>query len=174
MSENNDQTQDITLFDELGNPVAVVQDGLIFRLAVDVNKDGGVALQKFSPVVDFETATPVVINASTDTSIFLESGHPGKIDFVGIQGTTNSNYEVVLKVDGVEIFRIPASDLGSILDLTGNTGLPLPLWTEIANKNFRYHPNQGVDFNNSFEVLVKSTQVPLTTITWLVTHRELI
>lgn len=174
MSEQNDQTHNITLYDELGNQVNVILINGIYRLAVDVNQEGGVALQKFKPEVDFETATPVVINASTDTSLFLETGHPGKIDFIGIQGTTNSNYEVVLKVDTVEIFRIPVSDLGTILDMTGNTGLPLPLWTEVANKNFRYHPNLPVDFDNSFEVLVKSTMNPLTTVTWLTVHRELI
>ncbi len=152
--------------------VTTTTDGAKELLDVSAKIIGGsFNLGAFTPKVNFSVANTVT-NASTDTSILSVTGE-GKVDFIGIDGS-NSNYEIILKVDGTEIFRIGMSTVGSTLGLTGATGLPLPMWTETANKNFRYHPNEGVDFTTSFEILVKAEGTPLPTVNFLITHRETI
>jgi len=150
--------------------VTTTTDGAKERMDVAAEIVGGsFNLGAFTPKVNFSIANTAT-NTSTDTSILSVTAE-GKVDFIGIDGS-NSNYEIILKVDGTEIFRIGMSTVGSTLGLTGATGLPLPMWTETANKNFRYHPNEGVDFTTSFEILVKAEGNPLPTVNFLITHRE--
>ncbi len=161
----------VVIIDENHKFVTVTSDGSKERLDVSATIEGGsFSLGAFTPKVNFSVANTAT-NASTDTSLLSITGKAGKVDFIGIDGS-NANYEIILKVDGTEIFRIGMSTIGSTLGLTGATGLPLPMWTETANKNFRYHPNEGVDFTTSFEILVKAEGTPLPTVNFLITHRE--
>ena len=172
MADLNDLTQNVNIWnDDKSKAVTVTTDGAKERLDVDANVTGGVTIQAFTPLVDFSVAN-TALNTSTDTSLFSDAGpNAGKIDFINIDGS-NSNYEVVLKVDGVEIFRLSPTTVGTTLGMTGNTGLQTPFWTETANKNFRYHPNQPADFTDSWEILAKATTTPTPTVNWLTTHRD--
>jgi len=153
-----------------GKIVTVTTDDGKERLDVSAKIVGGsFSLGIFIPMLNFSTAN-TALNTSTDTSL-LSITAAGKIDFIGIAGS-NSNYEIILKVDGTEVFRLPATTIGSTLGLTGATGLQLPIWMETANKNFRYHPNEAVDFSTSFEVLAKATGTPTGTVNFLINHRE--
>ena len=144
-----------------------LSDSDIKRLAVDLGQEFSFQLQAFPPKFDFDIAG-VTLNTSTDTSLKLVSSTTGKIDFVAIASGT-SNYEVVIKIDGVEVLRIKMSELGSDIGLANATNVPL--WVETANKNFRFSPKQGVDFTDSFEILAKAlTGTP--SVTWLVNYRE--
>jgi len=168
----DDPTKNVAIWnDDESKTVTVTTDGAKERLDVSASIVGGTFnLGAFIPDIDFETATPVALNTSTDTSLKSETGHAGKLDFIGIQGNI-STYEVILKVDGIEVFRLTMSEVGSTLDLTGTTGLQVPMWTETANKNFRYHPNEGLDFTDSFEILAKAVSGN-PSVTWIVTHRD--
>ena len=158
----------VVIIDENHKFVTVTTDGSKERLDVSLGSELSFQLQAFTPVFDFSVAG-IATNASTDTSLHSESGHAGKIDFIAVVGS-NSNFEIILKIDTVEILRIPMSNLGSDLGLSNATNVPL--WVETANKNFRYSPDEGVDFTTGFELLVKATSTPLPTINWLVNHRD--
>lgn len=169
MSDSLDITPNVTLYDDAGNPVDVILDGSVYRLAVDSNITGGnFQLQPFVPLFDYSVASTATSTGS-DTSLHSESGHRGKLDFIAIAGS-NSSYEVVIKIDTIEILRIDMGDLGSDLGLANATNVPL--WVETANKNFRFSPDEGVDFTNSFELLVKATASPTPTVNWLINHRD--
>jgi hypothetical protein len=169
MADLNDLTQNVNIWnDDKSKSVTVTTDGAKERLDVAASIEGGsFQLQPFIPLFDFSVAD-IALNTSTDTSLFSESGHAGKIDFISIAGSI-STWEVVIKVDTVEILRIPMSQLGSDLGLSNATNVPL--WVETANKNFRFSPDEGVDFTDNFEVLAKAiTGSP--TVNWLVNHRD--
>lgn len=146
----------------------VVDDAGVKRLAVDSNVEGGVSLQRFLGEVTFDISG-IALNISTDTSLISQSGN-GQLDFICIAGS-NSSYEVILKIDGVEKFRIDMDDLGSDLGLSNATNVPV--WVETANKNFRFHPTVPMDFTTSFEILAKATGTPTPDVNWLVTWRLL-
>lgn len=156
----------VVLYDDLGNKVDVILSSGIYRLAVDAAiTDGNFQLVPFTPEFHYSVAG-TALNTSTDTSLYSETD-VGKIDFVSIGGS-NSNFEVVIKVDGVELLRIPMDDLGT-LGLSNATNVPI--WAETANKNFRYSPKQGVDFTTSYEILAKATSNPTPTVNWLINDR---
>ena len=136
------------------------------RLAVQAIIEGGsFQLSPFTPVFDFSVAG-ISLNTSTDTSLLLITDE-GKIDFIAI-ASSSANFEAVIKIDGTEVLRIKMSELGSDIGLSNATNVPL--WVETANKNFRYSPDEGVDFTTSFEILAKAlTGTP--TVNWLVNHR---
>lgn len=137
------------------------------RLDIDLGDTFSFQLQPFTPIFDFDVSG-ISLNTSTDTSLKLITTTTGKIDFIAIAGS-NATFEVVLKIDGVEVLRIKMSELGSDIGLANATNVIL--WVETANKNFRYSPKQGVDFTTGFEVLAKAvTGTP--TVNWLVNHRE--
>jgi hypothetical protein len=148
--------------------VDVITDGSVERLAVDANVTGGVNQEKFSPEFDYSLAN-TALNTSTDTSLFTETAE-GKISFISIDGS-NANFEIVLKIDTVEVLRIAMADLAT-LGLSNATNVPI--WAELANKNFRYNPTEDVDHATSWEILAKATATPTPTANWLVTHRNVI
>ncbi len=99
MGDVNDPTENVTLYDENGNAVELILTGGIYRLAVDADITGGnFQLQPFTPKFDFSVAS-IALNTSTDTSLKSVTSTTGKIDFIAIAGS-NSNYEIVLKIDG--------------------------------------------------------------------------
>jgi len=162
-----DDTIDVNITNDAGDKkVTVTTDGAKERLDVTLGDELSFQLQAFTPEFHFDVAG-VALNTSTDTSLYSETG-VGKIDFVAIASGT-SNYEVIIKVDGVEILRIEMGELGSDIGLANATNVPL--WVETANKNFRYSPKQGVDFTTSFEVLAKAT-TGTPTVTWLINDRK--
>jgi hypothetical protein len=165
----DDPTLNVALWNDAENKTATfTTDGAKERLDVAASIEGGsFQLQPFTPNFDFSVAG-TSLNTSTDTSLFLETGHAGKIDFISIAGSL-STWEVVIKVDAVEILRITMAELGSSLGLSNATNVPL--WVETANKNFRFSPDEGVDFTDSFEVLAKAT-TGSPTVNWLVNHRD--
>lgn len=175
MPLGDDETKDVCLHDNDSTstdpkPVTTTEDGSKRRLDVSADIVGGTFnLGLFTPKLDFSVANTAT-NTSTDTSL-LSVTASGKLDFIGIDGS-NSNYELVFKVDTVEVYRLTMGQIGTTLGLTGATGLQLPIWTETANKNCRYFPNTPVDFATSFEVLVKATGTPSPTVNFIITHRE--
>jgi hypothetical protein len=167
MSDQNDITRDVTLYNEVGNKVGVILQDSTYRLAVDALLTGGnFQLQPFLPDFHYSTAD-TALNTSTDTILFEETAI-GKIDFIAIAGS-NSSFEVAIEIDGIEVLRISMSDLGSDLGLANATNVPI--WVETANKNFRYSPKQGVDFTSSFKLIGKATSTPVPTVNWLINDR---
>jgi hypothetical protein len=167
MADQNDLTHNTTLYNEVGNKVAVIADGGIWRLGVDALLTGGnFQLQPFLPEFHYSVAG-TLLNTSTDTVLYTESD-VGKIDFVCVAGS-NSNFEVAIDVDGTEVLRIAMGDLAT-LGLSNATNVPI--WAETANKNFRYSPKQGVDFTTSFTLSAKATGAPAPTVNWLINDRK--
>ena len=167
MADQNDLTHNTTLYNEVGDKVAVIADGGIWRLGVDALLTGGnFQLQPFVPDFHYDVAG-IALNTSTDTVLYTESA-TGKIDFLCVAGST-SNFEVALDVDGTEVLRITMSELGS-LGLSNATNVPI--WAETANKNFRYSPKQGVDFVSEYTLIAKATATPTPTVTWLINDRK--
>jgi len=106
---------------------------------------------------------------ATDTTIVTFSGK-GLFDFVAVTGS-NPNYIVDIFIDGTSRLRINMADLGSVLGLVGGN---VDIWTEIANKNFRYHPTQ-VGFGTSFTIKVAATQAnQRPAVTFLALWREVV
>ena len=169
MADLNDPTININIWnDDKTKSVTVTTDGAHERLDVNALIEGGsFALAPFTPETDFDISG-TALNTSTDTTLITETSE-GKIDFIAIVGS-NSNYEVVLEVDSVEIFRIKMSDLAT-LGLSNATNVAM--WAETANKNFRYHPNEGVDHLTSWALKAKATGNPTPSVNWIVNHREI-
>lgn len=149
--------------------VSIITDDVIERLAVDANITGGLAIQKFSTQAEAEVNSAVVLNTSTDTSLLLITAE-GKLDFVSVNSPTSSNFEIIIKIDGTERFRASMSGLNTLGLTTPNN---VPIWSDTAGKNFRYHPNEGDDFATSFEILAKAT-VGTPSVFWSVKYREVI
>ncbi len=169
MADLNDLTTNVNIWnDEKTKAVTVTTDGSKERLDVNVNSGGGVALQRFTPVIDHSSSS-VSLNTSTDTTL-LTVTDDGKIDFIAI-AASNSTYEVAIEVDSTEIYRMTMGDLGSVHGLANATNVPL--WVETANKNFRLHANnEGIDFLTNFTVKAKATSGS-PTVEWLVMYRTL-
>ena len=153
-----------------GTEVAdVIVDDTINRLAVDANVTGGVTLQRFTLIVDYDVSD-IVLNTSTDTVLKTVTGD-GRLDFISID-SSSANYEVILEIDSVEIMRISMNDLGSNLGLANASNVPI--WVETANKNFRLHPNaEGMDFTSNFTIKAKATS-GTPSLTWLVKYRTIV
>ena len=122
-------------------------------------------LQAFSPVTVYNS-TGVSLNSTTWTTLLTQT-ETGKLDFIACSAGT-SNYRVRLTVDGVEAFDVAMSDLNAI-GLSNATNVPM--WAETALKNFRYYPNQPVDYTT--DVLVEAMATTGTaTLYYLITHRD--
>ena len=167
---DGDITENITLWsNDKGKEVTVITDGSDERLAVDALLTGGnFQLQPFTPKSDISVAN-IALNVSTDTSLKLVTSTTGKVAFIAIAGS-NASFEIAIKIDGVETSRITMAELGSGLGLSNATNVPI--WVETANKNFRFHPTEAVDFTSSFEVISKATGTPTPTVNWVVMWRE--
>jgi len=167
MADINDDTLNTTLYDEAGNAVSVIQDGSLYRLAIDgdVTISGDESPTKYQDRMHIDPVGQVVTTAG-DTSLFSFTGI-GLLDFVAVS-SGNANYEIALKIDGVEVFRTSMSDLNDI-GLSNATNVPI--WAENANKNYRYNPNQGSGFGVSAEVLGRAT-VGTQTLSHMVMYRE--
>ena len=167
MSDINDDTINSTLYDELGNPVNVVNESGIYRLAVtgNVSISGDESPTKYQLRWDIDPVGDTV--TSTDTLLFTFTGI-GICDFVAI-AAGNSTYEAIVKVDGIEQFRASMSDLGSV-GLTN--AVNVPVWAENANKLFRLRPLNGFGFSNSFSVWARATGTSLSNVTHAVMYRE--
>jgi hypothetical protein len=168
MSDTNDRTQNVTLWDALKNKaVSVITDGLLERLAVDANITGGnFHLQPFAPKMDFDT-TGVVTNTTTWDTLVDVTATEGKLDFVALSAGS-SNYEVRLTIDAVVVYTIAMADLSAI-GLSNATNVEI--WAETADKNFRYHPEVPVDFTTSLKIEVRAT-VATPTVKHLIAWRE--
>lgn len=170
MSESNDLTHNVTLYDENGNQVAVILDGSIYRLAVDVNQQGGVALQRFTPKFAFATPDLALVNG-VDTQILLVTADV-RIDFIQLV-CKNASFETIIKINGVEELRIEQGELTTIGLLSSNsTGIPV--YGASANKIFSLHPNISMDATTSFEILVKATAAGNELDGWFIKYRELV
>ena len=166
----NQNTGDVTLYDESGNKVAVIQDGSIYRLAVDANIVNEVSSEKFGSKFSYDVPDLTLING-VDTTIKTVTSQ-GKIDFIQIV-CKNSSYEFIFEVDSVEILRISMTDLGSIGLLSSNsTGIPI--YTASASKIIAIHPNEPMEFKTNFTIKVKSTVAGNELDGWFIQWRELI
>ena len=167
MADLNDLTQNVSIHNDVTDAdVTTTTDGSKERLDVSIGSSP-LALSAFIPKIDFDVSG-TSLNTSTDTTLFTFTGQ-GKIDFIAIAGSLSS-YEVIIDIDGVEIFRIKMSELGSTLGLGNATNVPI--WAETANKNFRLHSQSGDDFITSFTIKAKAiTGSP--SLNWLVKYREI-
>lgn len=167
MTEANDRTHDITLYDEDGNPVKIVLVDGVYRLATTGIITGTVVAALFQPKVETNVAG-VLLNTSTDTLLKSFTGR-GKLVFIAVAGS-NSNYEIAIEIDGVEEVRVTMANIGTDLGLSNATNVPI--WVETANKNFRFHPNEAVGFTTSFKVSAKATTTPVPTIKSVISYAE--
>jgi hypothetical protein len=168
MADINDDTLNTTLYDENGNAVSVIQDGSLYRLAIDgdVTISGDESPTLYQDRYHKDIPGQVVTTAA-DVTLFSFTGSPGLLDFIAVS-SGNANYEMSLKIDGVEVWRFSMDDLGDV-GLSNATNVPV--WAENANKNFRYRPFSGSGFSNSFEVLGRAT-VGTQTLAHIVMYRE--
>ena len=153
MSESNDKTQNTTLYDELGNEVGVILDGSIYRLQVEaqLTADTSFQLQAFNPKSDFDS-TGISLNTSTWDTLLEITTTRGKLDFIAMSGAS-SQYEVRITVDSVVFVTIGMPDLSAI-GLSNATNVEM--WAETADKNFRYSPNDPVDFVDNLKIEVRA------------------
>jgi len=172
MSDLNDLTQNVNIWnDEKSKSVTVTTDGVKERL--DCNMDGSEVIisdsesaTKYQMQTDYD-AVGTLLNTSTDSVLFTDSG-TGTLDFVAVTGT-NSNFEIVITIDGTERIRITMAELAAI-GLSNATNVPF--WAETANKNFRYSPNIPAGYTTNFTVSAKATGAPLATVDHLILYRE--
>ena len=165
MADLNDDTQNVTIYDELGNPVKVFLNATGNRLAVDATISGDESPTKYAVRMHIDPIGVVV--GATDVSLFAFTGAPGLLDFVATS-SGNASYEVAVLIDGVEVFRTTMADIGSIgLSNASN----VPIWAENANKNYRYNPKSGSGFENSFDVVARAT-TGTQTLTHMIMYRE--
>ena len=171
MSDQNDLTTNVTLYDESGNPVGLILDGSTYRLAC--NMDGSEVIisdsesaTKYQMQTDYD-AVGVALNQATDTVIFSDTG-TGTLDFVAITGS-NANFQIAIEIDGTERIRISMAQLAAI-GLSNATNVPF--WAEVANKNFRYSPNIPAGYTTGFRVLAKAVSAQLPTVDHLILYRE--
>ena len=171
MADINDPTINVNIWDDAKTKsVDVLNDGSYNRLAVDaaatiVNNESPTRYQLKSDI-DYTTGSSLV--TGSDTTIATYTGD-GVLSFIAITNPTTSNYEVAIEVDGTERLRITMSGLGSTLGLTGSTNEPI--WTQTANKQFRYHPTPELGFTTSFSILARAT-VGSTTVYHAVLYKE--
>ena len=167
MGDQNDRSTDVSIHNESTDAaVTTTTDGAKERLDVAAKIVGGsFSLSAFAPETDF-SVSGTALNTSTDTTLYTQTD-VGKVDFIVVVGS-NSNYEVVLEVDAVEVFRVKMSELAT-LGLSNATNVAM--WAETANKNFRYHPNEGVDHLTNWTLKAKATGNPTPTVNWLTNHR---
>jgi hypothetical protein len=165
MSDINDDTMNSTLYDELGNAVTVVL-GTKNKLAVDATISGDESPTLYQDRVHKDIPGQVVTTAA-DVVLYTFTGAPGLVDFIAVS-SGNQNYEVALKVDGIERWRFTMADLNAV-GLSNATNVPV--WAENANKNFRYRPFSGSGFSTSFEIIGRAT-VGTQTLAHVVIYRE--
>jgi len=121
-------------------------------------------LQFFIPYMTYN-ASGISIDSSSFTSLLSVNGEQGKLSFIAISGL-KSNYRVRVDIDSTTVYDISMAELSAI-GLANATNVDI--WAEKANKNFRYHPNEPVDFNNSVDIYAKSTGSTMT-VYYLITH----
>lgn len=173
MADINDLTQNVNIWDDgKSKSVTVTTDGAKERL--DCNMDGSEVVisdsesaTKYQLNSDYD-ATGDALNTSTDTVLHTVTGQSGTLDFVAVTGN-NSNFEVVIEVDSIERIRISMASLASI-GLSNATNVPI--WAEVANKNFRYSPLLPIGYTTGFRILAKATGTPTPTVKHLTMYRE--
>jgi len=153
MGDITDKTLDINIWnDEYTKKVSVITDGSIERLAIDGTITSDDSPTKYQLKTDFD-ATGDTLGTGADTTLSTFTG-AGVLDFIAVTAPTSSNFLVALVVDGVERFRINMAELGTDLGLTAGT---TPMWTETANKAFRFYPQDPMGFTMGFSVIGRST-----------------
>jgi hypothetical protein len=168
MSDDSNVTSNFTIWNEDGTKaVTTTTDGSDERLDVDSTIVGGTfQLQAYTPVFTFDGTTGEALTTSWTTLLDVTSTS-GKMDFIA-SSLGSSNYKVRLTVDGVETFDIAMATLNTI-GLANATNVEI--WAETANKNFRYHPNQPIDFTTSLKVEAAMT-TGTGTLYYMIIHRE--
>lgn len=165
-------TQDVTIRKDDGTlPVDVITDmSAVNRLAVDVAGDitivNNESPTKYQLRTDYD-ATGDSVGTGADVTLYSFTGS-GVIDFIGVIDATSSNYEVAIVIDGTERLRISMSALGNDL---GMAAAGIPLYTEVANKAFRYVPVE-VGFTTGFSVKAKALVSGTRTLRHVVLFRE--
>ena len=138
-TNNRKDVQYMIITDEDGNCAEVLGGNFV------------VSPVKFSAKV-VTNIIPISLNVTTDSSLFSFTGE-GKLDFIALAGS-RSGYEAILKIDGVEVYRLPMDDISTI-GLTGSENETI--YNTTASKNFRDIYPEGADFLTSFEILAKQT-----------------
>jgi len=172
MADINDYSKDVSLHSASDNTqkIDMVYDStdMIYRVPVDANATivNNESPTRYQLKTNYD-ATGDTLTSASDTVLDSYTGD-GVLTFVAVTNPTTSNYEVAIEIDGTERIRITMGDLGSSLALTSGT---TPIWTETANKNFRYRPYEAIGFTTGFRVLAKATGAN-TTVTHMVMYKE--
>lgn len=171
MADLNDRSTNVSIHNEsTDDAVTTTTDGSKVRLDTSgtVTIENNESPTKYQLKSDVDYTTGSSLNTSTDTTLVTYSGD-GVVSFIAVTNPTTSNFEVAIETDGTERLRLTMSGLGSTLGLTGTSGEPI--WTQTANKQFRYHPTPELGFSTSFTVKAKAT-VSTTTVYHMVLYKE--
>lgn len=167
MGDISDKTLDVNIWDDAkGKAVSIITDGSVERLAVSANISNNESPTKYQLRTDYD-ATGDSVTTAADVTLYTFTGS-GVIDFIGVYDSTSSNFEVAIFIDGTERIRIGMGALGTDL---GMAAAGIPIYTETANKAFRYVP-QEVGFTTSFEVKAKALVSGTRTLKHIVLFRE--
>jgi len=167
-------SQDVTIRNDDGSEVVTITP-VVSKKGLDTYVVGGQlnissddSPTKYQLKTDFD-ATGDEVTSAADVTLYTFTG-AGVLDFVACSAGV-SGYEIALFIDGSEKFRMTMDQLGNGLALSNGTSVPI--WAEIANKNFRYVPTEGIGFKTSFAVKAKATGANVT-IKHLTMFRELV
>ena len=165
MADRNNRQAEVSLWGPSNKQLTSTTIGGKELLDVNATVSNDESPTKYQLLTDYDaTGTSVT---TTDTELFSYSGI-GVVSFIAVTNATTSNWEVVINVDGTERFRITMSDLGSTLGLTDGYA---PIWTQTANKQFRYHPTPEIGFTTGFSVEGRAT-TGSTTLSHLILYKE--
>jgi len=108
MPELNDDTQNVTVYNENGNPVGIILDGSVYRFAVDAKiTSGGLTATRFRP--RFFTSKTDITVLTTDT-LLKSISFDGQLSGISIL-FDSKEIDVIIEVDSTEIFRVNSEDL---------------------------------------------------------------
>ena len=168
MADITDYSQNVSIHDE-SNDAAVTTTTSGSKVLLDVNAtvSNDESPTKYQLLTDYDVTGTIVTSAS-DAELFSYTG-VGVVSFIAVTCATSASWEIVINTDSTERLRITMGALGNTLGLTGTGGEPI--WTQTANKQFRYHPTPELGFKTSFSVEAKATGANVT-LTHLVMYKE--
>ena len=167
MADRSNRQAEMSVWGPDNKQITSTTDAAKERLDVKATIEGGsFQLTPFIPVTNFNS-TGVALNDSTWTTLLSQTSEQGKLDFIACSSGA-STYMIRLTVDGSVVFSVSMSDLSAI---GLSNAINVPIWAETADKNFRYHPKEGVDYTDSLLIEAKAvTGTP--TLKYLITHRD--
>ena len=143
---SKDETKAVDVVTDTGGKNRLCMDGIV---TATISNDESPT--RYQLKTDYDVVGDTLTSAA-DTTLYSYTGQ-GILDFLSISGA-GSGYQAVIVIDGTERFRASMLELGTDLALTGDSA---PLWTDIANKNFRFYPRQPLGFATGFAIKARAT-----------------